>query len=494
MSIVILSIYGLALLFIFAFCMSQLQLWFHYRHHQKQSPQSRDSNIPELRDSLPFVTVQLPVYNEYYVITRLIEAVAGFDYPSSRLEIQVLDDSTDETVDLIASKSAELREKGLQVHHVRRESREGYKAGALQYGLERAKGEFIAIFDADFVPKPDFLKATLPYFDNPQIGLVQTRWEHLNKDYSIFTKAQALALDNHFEVEQTGRNASNSFINFNGTAGIWRKATIEDAGGWHYDTLTEDLDLSYRAQLKNWQFKFLKGHGSPAELPAELNSIKSQQYRWNKGGAETARKMFPEVLRSKLSLTRKIHAFFHLFNSAVFVCILICALLSVPALIIKNQGYYPLLFQIASLFLLSLLAICWIYFDGFRKRYSSSKTAIIEYLKIFPLFLCISMGMSLHNGIAVIKGWLGIKSAFVRTPKFNLKSLSDNWTGKKYLKGNINGMTILEGLLTLYFIGGIVLGVQYGDPGLIPFHIMLTIGFGSISLYTFYHTFSIQKG
>lgn len=490
MNLLILTIYGLALLFIFGFCMSQLQLWFHYKRYVKNAP---DPEYRRLPDPLPDVTVQLPVYNEYYVISRLMDAVAQFEYPSSKLEIQVLDDSTDETVDLIAGKTRELRENGIQVVHIKRESRKGYKAGALQYGLEKAKGDFIAIFDADFVPKPDFLQQTIPYFQNPNIGLVQTKWEHLNKDYSIFTRAQALALDNHFEVEQTGRNASNSFINFNGTAGIWRKATIQDAGGWQYDTLTEDLDLSYRAQLRNWQFQFLKGHGAPAELPAELNSIKSQQYRWNKGGAETAIKLFPKVFQSGLPFKRKVHAFFHLFNSTVFVCILICALLSVPALIIKNQGHYPLLFKGASLFLLSLLAICWIYFDSFKQQYSSFRTALWEYLKLFPLFLCISMGMSLHNGIAVIKGWVGVKSPFIRTPKFNLKDLSDHWSGKKYLKGKINGMPILEGLLALYFIGGIGLGFFYGDAGLVPFHIMLTIGFGSISIYTFCHTFSIQS-
>ncbi len=490
MSLFILVIYGLALTFIFLFCMSQLHVWTYYRKSKRSKASSQK---PEEPGQWPLVTVQLPIFNEYYVADRLIDSVSAFDYPADKLEIQVLDDSTDETRELIEAKVKSVRGLGIDIKHIHRQNREGYKAGALQNGLKQANGEFIAIFDADFVPNPDFLKATVPYFNDPKTGMVQTRWEHFNKDYSIFTKAQALALDNHFEVEQTGRNEGNFFLNFNGTAGIWRKATIEDAGGWHYDTLTEDLDLSYRAQLKHWHFRFLKDSGSPAELPVELNSIKSQQFRWNKGAAETAKKLFPTILRSKIPFSYKIQAFFHLFNSSIFLCILLCALLSLPALVIKNQGHFPLLFEMASFFLLSLLAICLIYFDAFRQKYKNSWKAFKDFMGIFPLFLCISMGMSLHNGMAVIKGFMGHKSPFIRTPKFNLRSLQDSWQGKKYLKANLSWSSLVEGLLSLYFIAGIIMSFRLGDFDLLPFHLMLTIGFGSVFLATVYHSLSILK-
>ncbi len=484
----ILVIYALALLFILAYSLSQLQLWLAYR---RQKPRNKPGSTWLNVGQVPMVTVQLPIYNEYYVVNRLLDAVADFDYPRDRMEIQVLDDSTDETVDLVAGKVKELHEQGFDCQHVRRDNRKGYKAGALQHGLEQAKGEYIAIFDADFLPKPHFLKATLPYFEDPQVGLVQTRWQHLNAHYSIFTKAQAMALDNHFHVEQEGRNQAGYFLNFNGTAGIWRKTTIIDAGGWHTDTLTEDLDLSYRAQLRNWQFRYLGNVGSPAELPAELNAIKSQQFRWTKGGAETALKIFPKVLKAKfLTKAQKLQAFFHLFNSAIFVCILTCALLSIPALAIKNAGYFPILFQVASGFLLSLLIIAVIYFDAFRRNYDNTGRALRTYVWLFPLFLSITMGLSLHNGWAVIKAWLNIRTPFVRTPKFNLRQASDHWQGKKYLKGRFNATILLELLLTAYFIFGAALAFVYQDFGLFPFHLMLVTGFGSITVATIAHTLS----
>lgn len=487
----VLTVYGLALLFILAYSLSQLQLWLAYR---RGDAQSAGLTTPQQLNTYPFVTVQLPIFNEYYVVTRLMDAVAAFDYPSDRYEIQVLDDSTDETVSLISNKAHQLQQQGYNCWHIRRPSREGYKAGALQYGLQQARGAFIAVFDADFLPTPQFLRATLPYFENPEVGLVQTRWQHLNADYSIFTKAQALALDNHFRIEQKGRYLAGYFLNFNGTAGIWRKATIADAGGWHYDTLTEDLDLSYRAQLRNWQFCYRSDVGSPAELPAELNAIKSQQFRWTKGGAETALKIFPRVLRSPwLKKRQKVQAFFHLFNSAIFVCILLCALLSLPALVIKNAGYFPYLFQVASGFLLSLLIIGVIYFDAFQQAYRNRWQAALTYVWLFPLFLSITMGLSLHNGWAVVKAWLNIKTPFVRTPKFNLQRVTDRWQGKKYLTSQVSPTVLLELLLTLYFMAGAGLAFVYQDFGLLPFHTMLTIGFGSIAGATIYHTWQRNR-
>ncbi|MCL4130542.1 UNVERIFIED_CONTAM: hypothetical protein GTU68_034570 [Idotea baltica] len=282
------------------------------------------------------VTIQLPVFNELYVVERLIDTVVLIDYPLGKMEIQVLDDSTDESFDIAATKVAEWKAKGVNIKHVKRPERIGFKAGALAYGLELAEGEFTAIFDADFVPDPTFLQRTLPQFKDDKVGVVQTRWEHLNEDYSLLTRLQAFGLNAHFSIEQGGRNASSHFINFNGTAGVWRNTCIAEAGGWESDTLTEDLDLSYRAQLKGWKFVYKEKIGSPAELPAAMTALKNQQYRWTKGAAECAVKNLPRVFANKeMTFGSKIHALFHLLSSFVFVCVIATAVLSVPLLFVK---------------------------------------------------------------------------------------------------------------------------------------------------------------
>lgn len=486
-ALIIFIIYGIVLTFIFFYAIAQLNLAYLYL---KRKPENGNPTDPDFQ---PKVTVQLPVYNELYVVDRLIDTIASFNYPKEKLEIQVLDDSTDETTAIIDQKVMEYRDKNFDIKVIRRTDRKDFKAGALQNGLEKAKGDFIAIFDADFLPSKDFLIKTLPYFLNNQIGMVQTRWEHLNRNYSLLTRIQAFGLDAHFSVEQTGRNSGGHFINFNGTAGIWRKSTIIDSGGWSADTLTEDLDLSYRAQLKGWKFKFLEDLGSPAELPAEMNSIKSQQFRWSKGAAETARKHFRSVLKSQRSFSTKVHAFFHLFNSSIFICILICSVLSVPGLIFKNMYLYPVLFKVASVFLLTLLIIGVIYFISFRKQCKTTREAVFKFIYMFPMFLSLSMGLSLHNAWAVIQGFLGIKTSFIRTPKFNILSGKDNWLGKKYTSRKVNTFSAIEGLLAFYFLFGLGLAFKYDDFGLVPFHLMLAFGFGSIFLYTLYHTIFVNK-
>jgi len=474
---IIIALYSFSLLLIFLFSLGQLHLTWHYLKAKKRAKTS----TPHLVDS-PIVTIQLPVFNEKYVVERLIEAVCCFDYPKNKLEIQVLDDSTDETVDIIGKKVKEWQSKGIDIKQISRSNREGFKAGALQFGLELAKGEFIAIFDADFLPKPDFLKKTLPHFSN-KIGLLQTRWGHLNKDYSMLTKLQAFGLDAHFSVEQTGRNHAGSFINFNGTGGIWRKKCIEEAGGWSADTLTEDLDLSYRAQMIGWKFKYLEDCVAPAELPVIMPAIKSQQYRWNKGAAETARKNLGKVLRSKLKWSSKLHAIFHLFNSSVFVCLLLAAILSIPMLFIKDaNANLELLFDLGSIFLIGFFSISFFYWTATKRIYP--KHTGKQFIKIFPVFLTVSMGLSLHNGLAVLEGLLGFKSPFIRTPKFNIRSRKDKWQDNQYIKPTLNWLTIIEGLLSLYFIFGIGVGIYLNDWGLLIFHIMLALGFASV----FYHS------
>jgi cellulose synthase/poly-beta-1,6-N-acetylglucosamine synthase-like glycosyltransferase len=332
---IVIVIYSASLLMIFAYALSQLNLLFNYLSNKKLeiTHDLLDTSNP---DEVPFVTIQLPVYNEKYVMERLLNNMALMDYPKDRFEIQVLDDSTDESVDTTSDQIKALQKTGLDIQHVMRSDRSGFKAGALKEGLKVARGEFIAIFDADFLPKSDWLRATIPHFKKPNIGVVQTRWSHLNRDFSILTQVQAFALDAHFTLEQVGRNTKGHFINFNGTAGVWRKSCILDAGNWEGDTLTEDLDLSYRAQLKDWQFKYLEHVETPAELPVAISAARSQQFRWNKGGAENFRKMVRQVLQSQsISNKTKFHGVLHLLNSTMFLNVLIVAILSIPMLYIK---------------------------------------------------------------------------------------------------------------------------------------------------------------
>ncbi|HAA15513.1 MAG TPA: histidine kinase [Cytophagales bacterium] len=482
MHYVIIGLYIIALLFTFLFSLAQLHLTVHYLRRLRRKGKQGISTLPPAED-LPQVTVQLPIYNELYVVERLIDCVAELDYPKDKLEIQVLDDSTDETVALTAKKVAEWQAKGIDIQHVRRPERKGFKAGALQYGMGIAKGEFLAIFDADFLPKKDWLLQTVPNFSRPEVGVVQTRWGHINKDYSLLTRLQAFALDAHFTIEQGGRNEAHSFINFNGTAGIWRKKCIIDAGGWSADTLTEDLDLSYRAQMKGWQFEYLEHVEAPAELPVFMPAIKSQQYRWNKGGAQTARKNLSKVMGHSLKLGNKFHAIFHLLNSTVFLAILTAGILSIPMLFIKVA--YPefnLLFNLGSIFLIGFASIMIFYWVASRRLYPNQTRTY--FWSNFPLFLTMSMGLSLHNAIAVAEGLMGKQSPFIRTPKFNVENKKEGISGNIYVKPTITWLTVFEGILSLYFLFGIAAGIWLGDYGLLLFHVMLAFGYGLI----FYHS------
>ncbi|MCH2199316.1 MAG: glycosyltransferase family 2 protein [Flavobacteriales bacterium] len=486
MDLTILIIYGLFLTFILLYSFMQLNLTIAYRarHRKQEEWQKEDPDHFEW----PRVTVQLPVYNELYVVERLIDAVAKLDYPLDKLDIQVLDDGNDESVEVAARKVAYWKSQRLDIEHIRREDRVGFKAGALEYGLGIAKGEFTAIFDADFIPDPQFLRKTMPYFKSGnKIGVVQTRWEHLNEDYSILTRLQAFGLDAHFTIEQLGRNARGHFINFNGTAGVWRNECIKDAGGWQHDTITEDLDLSYRAQLKGWNFVYLEEVGSPAELPAEMNALKNQQFRWTKGAAECAVKNLPSVIKKRgIGLGTKVHAVFHLMNSFIFICVLGSALLSLPILLVKiGTSDYDLMFNLASVFLFSFMVLAYYYWTSRKYRGDS----FLTFLRDFPLFLAVSMGMSLHNSIAVIEGYLGRKTPFVRTPKFAISGEGDgSWSDKKYRALKANPLTIIEALLAIYFFGGVVLGIYHQEFGMLPFHIMLFIGFTYVAWLSFKHT------
>lgn len=481
----IIVVYTISLLLILLYALSQLNLLINYMAAKKRKDSSQlfDFSNP---DEIPFVTIQLPVYNEMYVMERLLDNIALIEYPREKLEIQVLDDSTDETVLTTAKHVEKLRATGLDIKHICRTDRSGFKAGALKEGLKIAKGEFIAIFDADFLPKPNWLKQTIPYFKDKKIGVVQTRWGHINRNYSILTKIQAFALDAHFTLEQVGRNSKGHFINFNGTAGVWRKTCIIDAGNWEGDTLTEDLDLSYRAQLKNWKFKYLEDVETPAELPVVISAARSQQFRWNKGGAENFRKMMWRVLTAKnISFRTKIHGILHLLNSTMFLNVFLVAVLSIPMLYIKNEyAHLRFYFYFMSFFVMSTVIFFVCYWLMFKQIYGNGFKNFFSYVVLFFTFFSIAMGFSLHNSIAVIEGHLGKRSEFVRTPKFNISTLKDSWKGNKYLRKKISINVIFEGLLMLYFGFGLysafIVGDQGGDFGLFPFHLMLFTGFGFV--------------
>jgi len=489
LELIVLILYTSALSFIFIYSLSQLSLVFIYRKARRNNTISKSAVITE--DYVyPMVTVQLPVYNELYVVERLIDAIASFNWPKDKLEIQVLDDSNDETVELIAKKVVEWQAKGLDITQAQRPERKGFKAGALQYGMEIAKGEFIAIFDADFVPERNFLKDTVPQFQQDEkIGVVQTRWGHINEDYSMLTKLQAFGLNTHFFVEQNGRSQGGHFLNFNGTGGVWRKTCIEDAGGWKADTLTEDLDLSYRAQLKGWQIFYTPDIVAPAELPAAMSAIKSQQYRWTKGAAETSIKLLPKVLKASLSLRTKFHATFHLLNSAVFICIVITAVLSVPVLLIRNlSDNWETLMNISMVFLMGYAFLVVFYWNGFREKREGFWKTAKQFVPQMFMLLSVFLGLSVHNAVAVFEGLIGKKTPFVRTPKFNITGKKDTWKGNKYFKKKINPLTALEGFLGIYFIGGLVLAFYFNDFVLLPFHLLLSLGFLLVFYYTVQHT------
>ncbi len=477
---IVIGIYVIALSYVTFYCLMQFNLLIHYRRYHRKSNDSSEDLYEEPQE-WPFVTIQLPIYNEMYVVERLIDNIIKLDYPKNRLEIQVLDDSTDETLKISENKVEQYKQLGFDIHLVRREDRSGYKAGALKEGMKYVKGELIAIFDADFLPNPDFLKRTVPYFNDEKVGVVQTRWDHINQNYSLLTQLQAFQLNVHFTVEQKGREAADYMLQFNGTAGLWRKETIIDAGGWEADTLTEDLDLSYRAQLKGWKIEFLEDVTAPAELPSEMNGLKSQQFRWMKGGAETAKKMLPTVWKSSIPLNKKIQASLHLLSSTVFLFVFIIGVFSVPSIFFLNP--MGLTSSLLTIFMVGLLSIIIVYYNANIKtswKSGSYWAFFMKFVLIFPIFLAISMGLSLHNSIAVMQGYLGKKSAFIRTPKFDIKGISDSFKNHNYIAKRIGWTTIMEGLMVVYFVMGIYAGYVVNNGAFFLFHILLVIGYGFI--------------
>ncbi len=431
---------------------------------------------------MPRVTIQLPMYNEMYVAKRLIDAVVKMDYPRELLEIQVLDDSTDETVAIASRCVEQYKAQGLDISYLHRQNRKGYKAGALEEGMKVAKGEFIAVFDADFIPHKHFLENTIHFFTSPDIGMVQMRWSHLNRNFSLITNLQSIFLDGHFVIEHTARNRSGRFFNFNGTAGIWRKAAIVDGGGWQHDTLTEDLDLSYRAQMKGWRFVYLPDFSVPAELPADVVAFKAQQHRWAKGSIQTAKKLLPTIFRAKLPWRVKSEAFFHLAANFAYLLMVPLSVSILPVVLMRRDMDWGQMFIYdVPLFLMATASVGAFYIVSQKELYSNW-TVTFKYL---PLLMGLGIGLSINNSFAVVEALMNKESEFVRTPKFGIEKKNDHWSSKKY-KGNKNLLIMtVELILGFYFTFAVITCISEGIWLTLPFLLMFQYGYLYISFLSF---------
>jgi len=462
------SVAGLALFGLHRFHL--LTLYWIARRRTRTSPGA-------MGDDAPTVLVQLPIYNERNVARRLVHAAARLDYPRDRLTIQVLDDSTDLTSHDLARLIRRYRRLGIPVEHVRRRTRDGFKAGALAEGLLRSDAEFCAVFDADFLPPQDFLRRTLPIFRDEAIGMVQSRWGHLNREFSLLTRLQSIFLDGHFQIEHVARESSGRFFNFNGTAGIWRRRCIDEAGGWHGDTLTEDLDLSYRAQLAGWRFAYLGELASYAELPTDMNAFKAQQHRWAKGSVQTARKLLPSVLRSRVAWPVKLEATLHLTNNLSYLLMLLPCLLWVPTMHARFDSEQP--WMIAMGIAMSLTTACVIGYHLVCQRACGFRTR--QTLAEMPALLSLGIGLSVNNGRAVLEGLSGHRSPFVRTPKLGVIDGRSGATPWSY-RLRRNWGTWVELALAGYFVVGLLLAVQNGRWIAVPFLLLFFAGFLYVGL------------
>jgi cellulose synthase/poly-beta-1,6-N-acetylglucosamine synthase-like glycosyltransferase len=470
------STYETLTLVSYFFVLSVLGIYGWHRYfivYQYMKYRDRVPGPPPLVDEWPVVTVQLPVYNEMYVVDRLITAVCDIDYPKDRLEIQVLDDSTDETRDIVDLAVRRQAARGFDIKHIHRTNRIGYKAGALEAGMAVARGEYIAIFDADFVPTTDFLRRTVPYFNDSRVAVVQARWGHVNQSYSLLTKVQAIMLDGHFVLEHGGRNRSGCFFNFNGTAGVWRRAAIVDAGGWQHDTLTEDLDLSYRAQLRGWKFHFLPDLVSPAEVPVEMNAFKSQQHRWAKGSIQTCRKLLPYILLADLPLKVKVEAFFHLTANFNYLLMVALSLLMFPAMVVRYEmGWTEMLLIDIPLFAAATLSVFNFYLISQRETYPDWRSRV----RYLPVVMAIGIGLAVNNAKAVLEALFGDAGEFTRTPKYGIERRQDDWQHKKYHQ-SMPVQPFIEVGLGLYFTATVFYALANGIYGTLPFLLLFQFGY-----------------
>ncbi len=439
---------------------------------------------------LPTITVQLPLFNELYVVDRLLKAVTAIDYPREKLEIQVLDDSTDETVGVAEAVVAKYAAQGFDIHYIHRADRTGFKAGALENGNKFAKGELLAIFDADFVPKPDCLRKLVDFFTDPMVGCAQMRWSHINGDYNLLTRLQTIMLDGHFVVEQTTRNRTGGFFNFNGTAGIWRRKAIELSGGWQHDTLTEDTDLSFRAQLMGWKFVYLLDEEAPAEIPVEINAFKAQQRRWAKGVMQVGIKLYPRIWLAPLPFRVKLEMFFRLTGNISYPLMIVASFLQFPLLLVRyNQPFYHLM--VLDLPLLFFSSISVVLFYGSAVWYLDKKRT--PRLLHLPLVMGLGIGLAFSNARAVLEALLGVKSEFVRTPKYRVEETSDaTWKRKKY-KRKRGWLPLLELSFAVYFLLAIAYSARLHMWGTIPFLLLFFFGFGYMGVMSLLQTASGKR-
>jgi len=464
----ILSIYGI----------HRYSLTYLYLKNRRNTPKPEKTF-----EKLPRVTVQLPVYNERYVIERLIDAAINLDYPRELLEIQVLDDSTDDTRLLCSRLVSQYASAGYPIKYLHRENRTGFKAGALAEGLAKSAGELVAVFDADFVPPPAILQQMVHYFADPKVGMVQGRWTWINRDYSALTEVEAIMLDGHFVVEHGGRSSSGRFFNFNGTAGMWRRAAIDDAGGWEHDTLTEDTDLSYRAQLKGWKFIYDPNIVCPSELPVEMNSFKTQQARWAKGLIQVGKKMLPVIWRSDEPLFIKLEATFHLTANIAYPLMVLFSIILLPAMIVRfYQGWFQMMYLDLPLFILSTCTVSGFYIVSQRALYPKSWIRNLLYL---PFLMATGIGLAVTNGKAVVEALLGIKSSFVRTPKYRVERNEEGWERKQYVRRRIGWIPAVELLLAGYFLYATSYSLSVQNYLTTPFLLLFLVGYsymGTMSL------------
>ncbi|ATB49877.1 cellulose synthase family protein [Corallococcus macrosporus] len=474
--IIFLGVYFSLLCVLGVYGSHRYRMAFLYYRHKFKLPTPKGALT-----TLPKVTIQLPIFNEMYVVERLVESVCRIDYPRDLLEIQVLDDSTDETCGIARACVERMRQRGHDIVYIHRVNRQGFKAGALENGLKLAKGQFVAVFDADFVPSPDFLMRTVPFFSDDKVGMVQVRWGHLNREFSLLTQAQSIFLDGHFIIEHTARNRAGCFFNFNGTAGIWRRDTISDAGGWQHDTLTEDLDLSYRAQLKGWQFVFLPEVISPAEVPVDMNAFKSQQHRWAKGSIQTAKKLLPTILKSDLPLVVKREAFFHLTNNMAYLLMVLLSVLMPISMVVRFQhGLYGTLFLDLPFFLTATASVCFFYVAAQRERGAKGW----ERVKYLPFLMSLGIGMAISNAKAVAEALLNQQSGFARTPKTGAEGKKAVVVKKAY-RGSKSLLPLVELLFAAYFTGALWFAIDARIYTSVPFIVLFLAGFlyvGSSSL------------
>jgi cellulose synthase/poly-beta-1,6-N-acetylglucosamine synthase-like glycosyltransferase len=453
-------------------------VWLYYRHKKNVV-----NDPPSRFEQLPRITVQLPIFNEQFVIDRLIEACSRLDYPRELLEIQLLDDSTDETKDVATTICERYRAQGLPIVYLHRTNRYGFKAGALDEGLKVATGEFVAIFDADFVPPPEWLLQVIHHFAEPEIGMVQTRWTHLNRDYSFLTQVEAILLDGHFVLEHGGRSRSGVFFNFNGTAGMWRRNVIDEAGGWQHDTLTEDTDLSYRAQLVGWKFKYLPHVVCPAELPIEMTAFKTQQARWAKGLIQTSKKVLPRVFRSDVGFHTKIEAWYHLTANLSYPLMIVLSVLLMPAMIIRfYQGWFQMLLIDFPLFMASTFSISSFYLVSQKELFPRRWYKTFLYL---PFLMSLGIGLTITNTKAVMEAIFGIRSAFKRTPKYRVQKRGEKSQAAKYRK-RLGIVPWIELAIGCYFALTIWYAWTNENYFTIPFLLLFVIGYwytGLLSLF-----------